>query len=67
MQSKYRHELMMVNTSPRSMNSVSEHGNMVTPMKAYSHCMKCGIYGGIRKAYTSRVRKVILMCKDLYR
>ena len=29
------------------------------------HCMKCRIYSGIRKPYTSRIRNDILLCKDL--
>ena len=30
------------------------------------HCMKCRIYGGIIKPYTSCIRKDVLMYKDLY-
>ena len=33
------HVLMVVNTSLRSINSVSEHGNMATPRSAYSSVM----------------------------
>ena len=38
-QLKYGHVLMVVNTSLRSINSVSDHGNMATPKNAYSSGM----------------------------
>ena len=35
-QLKYRHVLMVVNTSLRSINSAGKHGNMATPQSVYS-------------------------------